>query len=130
MVRAAMVFPKWQIIPPVKNFTISQYYHPYHKANDLVSLKTDILAVDDGVIISACWDGGYGNQIMIEHSNGFKTLYAHLSKFENDYKIGDEIKRGDRIGIMGSTGNSNGRHLHFEIRHNDIKLDPLPFLKL
>jgi LysM repeat protein len=78
---------------------------------------TPILAAADGqVIVSRMggWNGGYGNYIVIKHSNGTQTLYAHTSK--NNVTVGDSVNQGNIIGLVGSTGKSTGPHLHFEIR--------------
>ena len=88
-----------------------------------------VLAADAGRVIVAGWpDGnGYGNRVMIDHGNGYKTLYAHLSKI---YVVqGQSVARGAAIGQMGSTGRSTGTHLHFEIIQNGVHLNPLNFLR-
>ena len=70
----------------------------------------------------------YGNYIIVNHSNGFKTLYAHCNKLLKN--VGDEIKSGDIIAIVGSTGRSTGAHLHFEIILNSQNLNPMWYLDL
>jgi murein DD-endopeptidase MepM/ murein hydrolase activator NlpD len=72
-------------------------------------------------------NSGYGNRVMINHGNGYQTLYAHLSKIS--VVVGQTVKRGDVVGIMGSTGRSTGTHLHFEIRSSVGNKDPLSVLK-
>ena len=72
-----------------------------------------IVSADGGVVTFAGWKGGYGNAVEINHGNGFITFYAHLSAFS--VKAGDTVSQGDAIGLVGSTGNSTGPHLHFEI---------------
>lgn len=72
-----------------------------------------VVAADGGVVTLAGWKGGYGNAVEIDHGNGFLTFYAHLSAFS--VKAGDTVSQGDEIGLIGSTGNSTGPHLHFEI---------------
>ena len=109
---------------------ITQRYHWYHRAIDIANRAApSILAADSGRIIVAGWPGGwgYGNRIIIDHGNGFRTLYAHLSRIY--VKVGQTVKRGDLIGQMGSTGRSTGTHLHFEIRKNGRKMNPLNYLK-
>ncbi|MDP3994623.1 MAG: M23 family metallopeptidase, partial [bacterium] len=70
---------------------------------------------------------GYGNRVLLDHGNGYKTLYAHM---QTVYVIaGQTVKRGDRIGRMGSTGRSTGTHLHFEISLNGSRLNPLSILR-
>ncbi|NCO11976.1 MAG: hypothetical protein COZ34_00465 [Candidatus Pacebacteria bacterium CG_4_10_14_3_um_filter_34_15] len=108
---------------------ITQSYSFYHKANDIANRSGgSILAADSGTIVAAGWDpSGYGNKILVDHGNGFSTLYAHLSLIQ--VVIGQRINRGDVIGQMGSTGRSTGTHLHFEIRQGGILLNPLNFLR-
>ena len=85
-----------------------------------------IWAAKEGVVIMARVNGGYGNTIIIDHGNGYATLYGHQSSFE--IKEGDLVETGQHIGNVGSTGLSTGPHLHFEIRQDGGVLDPLPFL--
>jgi murein DD-endopeptidase MepM/ murein hydrolase activator NlpD len=86
------------------------------------------VAADSGRVIAVLSTKyGYGNHIIIDHGNGFQTLYAHLSSFR--VEVGQNVAKGSIIGIMGSTGRSTGTHLHFEIRQNGAALPPLSFLK-
>jgi murein DD-endopeptidase MepM/ murein hydrolase activator NlpD len=80
-----------------------------------------------GTVVKAGWNGGYGRMVEIEHSGGFTTRYAHLSKI--GVKEGQAISRGQEIGKVGSSGRSTGPHLHYEIRRNGEAIDPLRFLK-
>ena len=109
---------------------ISQGFKWYHRAIDIANqIGTPVLAADSGTVIVAGWPDnvGYGNRIMIDHGNGFVTLYGHLSRFA--VSVGQTVRRGDIIGYMGSTGRSTGPHLHFEIRVNGRTQDPLSYLK-
>ncbi len=110
--------------------TITQRFVWYHPAIDIANRAAPaILAADSGKVIVAGWpdNAGYGNRIVIDHGNGYETLYAHLSKI---YVVaGQTVNRGDTIGQMGSTGRSTGTHLHFEIRTASGKLNPLNLLK-
>jgi len=109
---------------------ISQGYRWYHKAVDIAnSIGTPILAADSGTVTVAGWpdNTGYGNRVMIDHGNGYVTLYAHMSRI--DVVAGQTVNRGDQIGAMGSTGRSTGPHLHFEIRAAGALQNPLNFLK-
>ena len=95
-----------------------------HKGVDLkIYVGEPIYAVADGVVTRDAYEyRGYGNYVIIKHSNGYETRYAHLSK--RIAKKGDKVKAGDRIGLAGNTGLSTGPHLHFEIRHKGNALDP------
>jgi murein DD-endopeptidase MepM/ murein hydrolase activator NlpD len=109
---------------------ISQGYRWYHKAVDIANgIGTSILAADSGTVTTAGWpdNTGYGNRVVIDHGNGYVTLYAHMSRV--DVVSGQTVKRGDQIGGMGSTGRSTGSHLHFEIRAAGALQNPLNFLK-
>lgn len=85
-----------------------------------------IWAAKEGIVIMARVNGGYGNTIIIDHGNGYATLYGHQASFE--VQEGDYVETGQHIGNVGSTGLSTGPHLHFEIRENGSVTDPLPFL--
>ncbi len=87
---------------------------------------TLIRAAKDGRVISSGYMGGYGREVVIEHRNNYLTRYAHNSV--NFVKIGDFVRKGQAIGLVGSSGRSTGAHLHFEVRLNGIPLDPLDFL--
>jgi murein DD-endopeptidase MepM/ murein hydrolase activator NlpD len=85
-----------------------------------------IIASMDGRVVSADYSGGHGKTIYIEHRNRFYTRYSHCHvMFVSE---GDLVKKGQIIGLVGSTGNSTGNHLHYEVRYNHIPLDPLDFL--
>ena len=80
-----------------------------------------------GTVVFAGWNsGGYGNLIVIQHRLGYQTWYAHLSAF--GVSNGQAVAGGVRIGAVGSTGRSTGPHLHFELRHNGVPTNPVPFL--
>lgn len=109
---------------------ISTYFAWWHPGVDLPNRSAPgVVASDGGTVVVAGWPDnfGYGNRIMIDHGNGYTTLYAHLS---NVYvSVGQTISRGQTIGQMGSTGRSTGTHLHFEIRYKGIAINPLAILK-
>jgi murein DD-endopeptidase MepM/ murein hydrolase activator NlpD len=85
-----------------------------------------IRAADNGVVIAADWQGGYGNTVMIDHGNGLVTLYAHASELL--VTVGQPVQKGQVIAKIGSTGFSTGPHLHFEVRQAGEPVDPVPFL--
>ena len=88
---------------------------------------TPIYAAADGTVVMSTWHDSYGNFVKIDHGNGWSTLYAHQTK--RVAKVGEHVSAGDLIGYVGSTGDSTGNHLHFEIRYNDNRLDPLQFFE-
>ncbi|HCQ31768.1 TPA: hypothetical protein DIU27_05350 [Candidatus Collierbacteria bacterium] len=109
---------------------ISQEYRAWHKGLDIANHGGGaILAADSGTVLVASWldNTGYGNRVVIDHGNGTKTLYAHMSSFS--VVVGQTVKRGDKLGMMGSTGRSTGTHLHFEIRTDKGNANPLAVLK-
>ncbi|WP_226038275.1 M23 family metallopeptidase [Aquibacillus saliphilus] len=96
----------------------------YHKGMDIAGVSNrSILAADNGVVESAGWDsGGYGNKVVINHNNGYKTIYAHLSSLS--VSSGQTVTKGSKLGVMGSTGNSTGVHLHIEVYKNGSRVNP------
>ncbi|MBO4277837.1 MAG: M23 family metallopeptidase [Clostridia bacterium] len=84
------------------------------------------LCAADGVVTFAGWRGGYGNCVVVDHGDGMETLYAHLYRI--GVEVGQELKAGDQVGNIGSTGNSTGPHLHFEVHIDGIAVDPLLFV--
>lgn len=85
-----------------------------------------IKAADNGIVVAAGSDGTYGNRVIIDHQNGYKTTYAHLSSISA--KVGQVVPTGTKIGVMGSTGRSTGTHLHFEVEKNGVTINPLTVL--
>jgi murein DD-endopeptidase MepM/ murein hydrolase activator NlpD len=126
---AGKVSPTGQFIWPVGG-SISQRYVWYHRGLDIANkAQPPILAADSGKVTLAGWpdNAGYGNRVIIDHGNGYQTLYAHMSSIS--VGVGQTVNRGDVIGNVGSTGRSTGPHLHFEVRRGGELLDPLQFLK-
>jgi len=108
---------------------ITQYPVVYHMALDIANPSSPpVLAADSGTVVYAgCLNWGYGCHVIIDHGNGYQSLYAHMSSYSPN--IGDSVSQGSQIGVMGSTGRSTGMHLHFEIRSGGVLLNPLSFLK-
>ena len=88
---------------------------------------TKIYAADAGTVTHSGWRGGYGYCIVIDHHNGYSTTYGHCSKLIAD--VGDNVRRGEYVANVGSTGASTGPHLHFEVRKGGTPIDPLQFFK-
>jgi murein DD-endopeptidase MepM/ murein hydrolase activator NlpD len=107
---------------------VTQGYKRYHLALDIArAVGTPVKAADNGYVVVAGWSNdGYGNHIVIDHGNGYQTLYAHLNRIY--VKVGTSVGKGTEIGQMGSSGRSTGPHLHFEIRKNGVRLNPISFL--
>ena len=111
---------------------ITQFSSWYHAALDIASpIGTPIVAARSGRVISmstGTWDFGYGNNVIIDHGDGYQTLYSHMSAV--NVGAGDNVTGGKTvIGAIGMTGRTTGPHLHFEIRQNGTLLNPLPFLQ-
>ena len=87
---------------------------------------TPILAAASGKVIAAGYEGAYGNQIIIDHGDGYQTTYNHLAGI--GVSVGDTVSTGDPIGRRGSTGNSTGAHLHFEVTKGKKFVDPESWL--
>ncbi len=113
---------------PVSGY-ITQGFWNNHRAIDIGSwLGNPVVASDSGYVVYAGWDRtGYGNLVIIDHGNGYRTYYAHLSKIY--VRVGDSVAQGQQIGAVGSTGRSTGPHLHFEIRYRNVQRNPLGFLR-
>jgi murein DD-endopeptidase MepM/ murein hydrolase activator NlpD len=99
----------------------------FHPGQDIAAPRgTPVVATADGVVVKADWQNGYGQTVVIDHGNGLTTRYGHLSKIE--VEVGQEIKRGEELGQVGSTGRSTGPHLHYEVRIGDVAVSPLHYL--
>ena len=99
----------------------------YHKGQDISApMGTPIIAAADGVVVIARRLRGYGNGIYIDHGNGIETRYGHLSRI--DVIEGQPVKKGQHLGLVGSTGRSTGPHLHYEVRINGQPTSPLLYL--
>lgn len=97
-----------------------------HEGLDIaVDFGSPVTATADGLVIYAAPHAGYGNLVIVYHSNGITTRYGHLSRIS--VEAGQRVKRSDQIGNAGSTGRSTGPHVHYEIRENDQSVDPLRY---
>ncbi|MFB7352834.1 M23 family metallopeptidase [Streptomyces gardneri] len=109
----------------------SMWSSGYHTGVDFIaSSGTTVRAVGAGNVVSAGWSGAYGNEVVIQHADGSYSQYAHLSSLS--VSSGQSVSGGQQIGLSGSTGNSTGPHLHFEIRSSPSygsDLDPLAYLR-
>ncbi len=117
---------------PVRGL-ITQNFRSYHPGVDIAGSSGDaVVAADGGEVIVSGWvdNTGYGNRVMIKHSNGLITLYGHLQANSNKVKVGDKVSKGQVIGLRGSTGRSTGPHLHFEVRRpGQSNANPMNYLK-
>ena len=99
----------------------------YHSGIDIgVDEGTPVHAADGGVVVWSGWMGGYGYAVVIDHGNGLSTLYGHNSELAVDE--GQSVAKGQVISYAGSTGNSTGPHVHFEVRANGDPVDPMGYL--
>jgi|GEM_PF-2513628 len=97
-----------------------------HSGIDLkAGMNTPVYSPADGVVRVAEWWNGYGRLVIIDHHSGYSTRFAHLSGYS--VEAGEAIKRGELIGKSGSSGRSTGPHLHFEVRKNEVAINPLNF---
>lgn len=117
---------------PVNNYIVTSRYgwrrSGFHTGVDYAAeYGTPIYASEDGVVTCAQWSGNYGYLVKIQHSGGFETRYAHCSRFA--VSVGDEVKKGDVVSYVGSTGNSTGPHVHLEIRYQGKSIDPETLVK-
>jgi murein DD-endopeptidase MepM/ murein hydrolase activator NlpD len=99
----------------------------FHPGQDIAAPRgTPVFAPADGCVVEAGWKNGYGQTVVVDHGNNLVTRYGHLSKIE--VAVGQELKRGDELGQVGSTGRSTGPHLHYEVRVGDLPVSPLYYL--
>ncbi|MCF0216421.1 MAG: peptidoglycan DD-metalloendopeptidase family protein [Fibrobacteraceae bacterium] len=98
--------------------------HRLHRGVDVQAENREpVVAAWPGIVtVSKYNKGGYGHYVLVQHNNGFETLYGHLA--ERTAKVGDQVFPGDIVGLAGNTGHSSSTHLHFEIRYGDININP------
>jgi murein DD-endopeptidase MepM/ murein hydrolase activator NlpD len=123
----------WPVVGPLRSgfggrsnpFGGSSY--EFHKGQDISApWGTPVVATADGVVTIAGWLRGYGWVVYVDHGNGLSTRYGHLSRI--DVAVGQTLKRGEQLGLVGSTGRSTGPHLHYEVRINGEAINPIPYL--
>ena len=133
--RAILASPL-KFTPRVSSGFTSRRMHPIlgreraHLATDYaVPAGSPVVAVANGTVTFAGWDGGYGNLVRIKHASGLTSGYAHLSRIASDIRAGRTIKQGELIGLVGQTGLATGPHLHFMMAKNGTPVNPVPTLK-
>lgn len=108
---------------PIRGFTCQ------HKGIDLAApTGTPVVSAADGVVVKACYYGAYGKYVLVRHSGGYSTAYAHLSQI--GVKVGDRVKQHQNIGKIGATGSATGPHLHYEVHKNSVHINPLKAVSL
>lgn len=121
-----------QYINPIGGipYRVTQGFEPWHPGVDMAAdTDTPIYAAETGVVVFAGWHrDGYGELVIIDHGDGWTTYYGHLNRRYVD--CGQQVTKGEYIGDMGSTGNSSGVHLHFEIRKDDAPMNPYTFFDI
>lgn len=118
----------WPVSRPNITSSYGARWGTTHKGLDMTSNSGNltIRAADNGKVVKASYSRGYGYHVIIDHQNGYRTLYAHMSKITT--KKGSLLEKGDKIGVMGTTGQSTGVHLHFEVHKNGRIQNPANYL--
>jgi murein DD-endopeptidase MepM/ murein hydrolase activator NlpD len=117
----------WPAETPEYTSRFGRRFSEMHLGLDVAApVGTPVLAADDGEVVGSSWMGGLGKTVMILHPDGKKTVYAHNSELL--LKVGERVNRGQIIAFSGSTGRSTGPHIHFEVRYQDVALNPEDFL--
>lgn len=130
---AVGVKEKPNYILPVEDYELTSPFGPRwgtnHYGVDLaVPTGTQVAAAADGVVIQSGWNGGYGISVYVDHGNGIITRYGHLSQAYA--QVGRSVSQGEILGLSGSTGNSTGPHLHFEIRIGEVAVNPENYVEI
>lgn len=114
---------------PTRRRAITQYYSARHGGLDIDGDYTDpVYAIDNGTVTFSGWNNsGYGNMVLIDHGNGIASRYAHNSKVY--VRVGQQVNRGDIIGMVGTTGRSTGTHLHFEVIVKGRRVNPFSYVR-
>ena len=111
----------------ISGWTFHDPRNPGHIGLDIAARMWDpIVVVADGMVVFAEWGGGYGNLVIVEHDDGWRSYYAHLTEIV--VEMGQEVRQGEILGGAGTTGYSTGPHLHFELRYQGRPVDPHVYL--
>jgi len=116
---------------PKTYIAFSRGYSSSHRGVDMAwnsaqgGPHVPVFSPADGTVVSAGYDSSYGNYVQIEHTKGVRTLMAHMANNSLLVKTGQLVKRGQQVGTQGTTGNSTGYHVHYEVRLDGVKVDPV-----
>ncbi len=102
----------------------TQRYRAHMGIDYAAPIGTPVFSVANGKVVHLGFSGAFGNLIILEHPGNYRTYYAHLSSYNVDLELGNEVRRGFEIGYVGTTGRSTGPHLHFELRKDGVYVDP------
>jgi murein DD-endopeptidase MepM/ murein hydrolase activator NlpD len=116
-------------VAPAKNGAAAtaapkQRYRAHMGIDYAAPTGTPVFSVATGKVVHLGYSGAFGNLIILEHPGNYRTYYAHLSSYNSELQVGNEVRRGLEIGYVGSTGRSTGPHLHFELRKDGVYVDP------
>ena len=117
---------------PLNYIAITTFYSNRHKGvdfgwNNIYGKNIDITSISDGIVIENSYNSSCGNYVIIKHNNNFKSRYLHL-KARSNKKVNERVYKGDKIGNMGTTGDSNGNHLHLDLYKNNNRVNPIDYL--
>jgi murein DD-endopeptidase MepM/ murein hydrolase activator NlpD len=130
-VRRAFLMKPLQYTRISSRFSRSRYqpilhiYRPHKGVDYAASMGTPIMATADGVVIFRGRDDGFGNCVRIRHTHGWVTLYGHMEAFKRGLHVGSRVHQSDIIGYVGMTGLATGPHLHYQMIHHGVSVDPL-----
>ena len=134
--KRAMLASPLKLTPRISSGFTHRRMHPIlgseraHLATDYAApAGSPVVAVANGVVMFAGWDGGYGNLVRVKHASGLTSGYAHLSQISSGIRAGHALKQGELIGLVGQTGLATGPHLHFMMTKNGTPINPVPALK-
>lgn len=117
----------WPVNGGYISSSFGERWGSFHSGIDIAGTSNRVIkAADNGIVVQAGWNGGYGYSVTIDHGNGIRTLYAHMSSIS--VSNGSAIAQGQQVGVMGNTGNSYGVHLHFEVFVNGVNKNPINYV--